>query len=70
LASGRTGDVGILYDRHASAVLGFLYRRTADPDMATDLTAETFAQAFLRAGGSGTRVMAPEHGCSASPVTS
>jgi RNA polymerase sigma-70 factor (ECF subfamily) len=47
LASDRTEDFGILYDRHASAVLGFLYRRTADPDTAADLTAETFAQAFL-----------------------
>jgi RNA polymerase sigma-70 factor (ECF subfamily) len=41
-------------------VLGFLYRRTADPDTAADLTAETFAQAFLsrrsfRDPGSGAR---------------
>lgn len=47
LASDRTEDFGIFYDRHARAVLGFLYRRTADPDTAADLTAETFAQALL-----------------------
>lgn len=37
----------ILYQRHASSVLAFLYRRTADPETAADLMAETFAQAFL-----------------------
>lgn len=47
LASDRMEDFGFLYDRHVGAVLGFLYRRTADPDTAADLTAETFAQAFL-----------------------
>jgi RNA polymerase sigma factor (sigma-70 family) len=48
-----------LYDRYASAVHGFLVRRTGDPDTAHDLTAETFAHAWLgrkrfrdRAGGS------------------
>jgi RNA polymerase sigma factor (sigma-70 family) len=47
LSSVRAEDFGIVYDRHASAVLSFLYRRTADPETAADLTAETFAQAFL-----------------------
>jgi len=47
LSSRRAEDFGILYDRHAAAVLGFLYRRTADPDTAADLTGETFAQAFI-----------------------
>jgi RNA polymerase sigma factor (sigma-70 family) len=60
LSSGRAEDFGILFDRHATAVLGYLYRRTADPDMAADLAAETFAQAFLsraryRETGSGAR---------------
>jgi RNA polymerase sigma factor (sigma-70 family) len=60
LSSGRAEDFGILFDRHATAVLGYLYRRTADPDMAADLAAETFAQAFLSRGryretGSGAR---------------
>ena len=37
---------GVLYDRHAVAVLGFFARRTACPATAADLTAETFAQAY------------------------
>jgi RNA polymerase sigma factor (sigma-70 family) len=36
-----------LYERHAEAVYGFVLRRTRDPDAAHDLTAETFAQAWL-----------------------
>lgn len=34
------------YHRHAEDVLGFLARRTLDPQVAADLTAETFAEAF------------------------
>jgi RNA polymerase sigma-70 factor (ECF subfamily) len=48
-----------LYDRHAQRVYGFHLRRCGDVDAAHDLTAETFAQAWLvrrrfkdRAGGS------------------
>ncbi len=37
----------ILYDRHAGAVHAFVHRRTGDPDAALDLTAETFARAWL-----------------------
>jgi RNA polymerase sigma-70 factor (ECF subfamily) len=60
LEAGTAEDFGIFYDRHSRAVLGFLYRRTADPETAGDLTAETFAQAYLsrrryREGGSGAR---------------
>jgi RNA polymerase sigma factor (sigma-70 family) len=50
LASGTAADFGEVYDRHADAVLGYLYRRTADPETAADLTAETFAAAFLSRG--------------------
>ena len=35
-----------LYDREARTVLVFIARRTLDPELALDLTAETFAQAF------------------------
>jgi RNA polymerase sigma-70 factor (ECF subfamily) len=35
-----------LYDREARTVLVFIARRTLDPEVALDLTAETFAQAF------------------------
>ncbi len=38
---------GIFYDRHVSALLSFFYRRTASAQLAADLTAETFANAFL-----------------------
>lgn len=34
------------YDRHARGLLGFFGRRTYDSQVAADLTAETFAQAF------------------------
>ena len=35
-----------LYHREAQTVLVFIARRTLDPELALDLTAETFAQAF------------------------
>jgi len=35
-----------LYDREAEAVLVFVARRTLDAEVALDITAETFAQAF------------------------
>jgi len=48
-----------LYDRYSDEVHGYHLRRTRDPHAAHDLTAETFAQAWLarrrfrdRAGGS------------------
>jgi RNA polymerase sigma factor (sigma-70 family) len=36
-----------LYDKHSEALLRFFARRTLDPEVAFDLTTETFAQAFL-----------------------
>ncbi|MEX2459346.1 MAG: RNA polymerase sigma factor [Actinomycetota bacterium] len=47
LAAGSADDFGTFYDRHARAVLAFVCRRTADPDLAADITAETFAAAYL-----------------------
>jgi RNA polymerase sigma-70 factor (ECF subfamily) len=38
---------GAFYDRHATAVLAYFQRRLACPHAAADLTAETFAAAFL-----------------------
>ncbi|HEX7094726.1 MAG TPA: RNA polymerase sigma factor [Acidimicrobiales bacterium] len=38
-----------LYDRYAPAILRWFTRRTTSLDMAADLTAETFAQAYLSA---------------------
>lgn len=37
---------GVLYDRHAITLLAYFQRRTACPEYAVDLTAETFAAAF------------------------
>jgi RNA polymerase sigma factor (sigma-70 family) len=37
---------GMFYDRHVRTVLGYFARRTGDPDVAADLTAETFASAL------------------------
>ncbi len=39
-----------LYRRHAEELLGYLYRRTFDAEVAADLLAETFAVAFARRG--------------------
>jgi RNA polymerase sigma factor (sigma-70 family) len=39
-----------LYDRYAARVLRYHERRTSDEDAAHDLTAETFAQAWLARG--------------------
>lgn len=38
---------GLLYDRHAEAVLRFLVRRTGSGELAAELTAETFARAYI-----------------------
>jgi len=37
------------YRRHLSAILGFFLRRTGDPELTADLTAEVFAAALLAA---------------------
>src|SRR5215216_7920375 len=49
LAAARTDPTAFrtLYDRYAARVLRYHERRTADADAAHDLTAETFAQAWL-----------------------
>jgi RNA polymerase sigma factor (sigma-70 family) len=41
---------GELYERYAEAVLGYFVRRTGSRSIALDLTAETFAQAWLVRG--------------------
>src|ERR1700755_2858986 len=43
-------DVDALYARHHDELLLFLVRRTADPEVALDLWAETFAQAVAGRG--------------------
>ena len=45
--SSRSADAfGLFYDRHVEAVFQYFNRRTADRSLASDLTAETFAQAY------------------------
>lgn len=39
-------DFGSFYDRRADRLIGFFARRLLDPELALELTAETFAQAF------------------------
>jgi RNA polymerase sigma factor (sigma-70 family) len=46
LASPDPEDFGRFYDRHVRTLLGWLVRRTGRPDLAADLTAETFAAAL------------------------
>ena len=45
--SGDPEDFGRFYDRYAEALLGYFMRRTGDPEIAADLTAETFAAALV-----------------------
>lgn len=40
----------VFYDRYERAMLGFFMRRTGDPELAADLTAEVFAAALRAAG--------------------
>ena len=47
LASHDTQAFGTFYDRHARTLLGYFVRRTGDPQVAADLTAETFASAIV-----------------------
>jgi RNA polymerase sigma factor (sigma-70 family) len=49
LAAARTDPDAFrdLYDRYAARIRGYFVRRTGDDDASFDLTAETFAQAWL-----------------------
>jgi RNA polymerase sigma-70 factor (ECF subfamily) len=47
LLSGDLEDFGRFYDRYVSALLAFFQRRVRDPEVAADLTAETFAAAMV-----------------------
>ncbi len=40
-------QIAHLYDRHARAFVAYFARRVYDPEVAVDLTAETFAAAFV-----------------------
>jgi len=47
LSSDDPEAFGMFYDRHVRTLLGFFARRTGNPEVAADLTAETFASAIV-----------------------
>jgi RNA polymerase sigma factor (sigma-70 family) len=47
LVSGEPAAFGLFYKRRVHDVLGYMMRRTGDPEVAADLTAETFAAAIV-----------------------
>jgi RNA polymerase sigma factor (sigma-70 family) len=47
LSSGDPAAFGLFYQRHVREILGFMMRRTGDPETAADLAAETFAAAIV-----------------------
>src|SRR3954462_2510478 len=47
LTSGVLEDFGRFYDRYVRTLLGYFQRRTGNPEVAADLTAETFASAIV-----------------------
>ena len=48
-AAGDAGAFVAFYRAHLAAMLGFFLRRTGDPELTADLTAEVFAAALLAA---------------------
>jgi RNA polymerase sigma factor (sigma-70 family) len=48
-AAGDTEAFVAFYRRHLAVMLGFFLRRTGDPELSADLTAEVFAAALLAA---------------------
>jgi RNA polymerase sigma factor (sigma-70 family) len=50
LGSGDLEDFGVFYDRYVRALLAFFQRRTGNPEVVADLTAETFAAALVARG--------------------
>jgi RNA polymerase sigma factor (sigma-70 family) len=57
LCAGDTRSFELFYRRHFRAVLGFFVHRTREPELAADLTAETFAAALAARSR-----FRPEHG--------
>src|SRR3954447_5536098 len=50
LSSAEVEDFGLFYDRYVRALLAFFQRRVGEPEVAADLTAETFAAALIARG--------------------
>ena len=70
LAAGDVASFEQFYRRHFEGVLAFFARRAATREQAADLTAETFAAAFVARRRSAPAADAPTRGCSRSPTTS
>ena len=51
LVSRDLEDFGLFYDRYVRSLLAFFQRRVRDPEVAADLTAETFAAAMISRDG-------------------
>jgi RNA polymerase sigma factor (sigma-70 family) len=52
LLAGTAADAGLFaafYDRYEAGIVGYFMRRTGDPELAADLTAEVFAAALAAA---------------------
>src|SRR3954447_7625800 len=47
LTCDESAAFGLFSERHVREVLGYMMRRTGDPETAADLTAETFAAAIV-----------------------
>ncbi len=60
LSAGDPASFELLYLRHVETLLGYFARRTRDPELAADLTAETFAAALA-----GRRRFDPQRGAAA-----
>ncbi len=45
---GETDAFGVLFDRHAGAILAYCFRRTADQALAEDLTSVVFLEAWRK----------------------
>jgi RNA polymerase sigma factor (sigma-70 family) len=50
-AAGDRDGFSLLYERYETIIAGYLVRRSRDPELAADLTAETFAAAIVGAAG-------------------
>src|SRR5215207_2301359 len=70
LCAPDTRSFGLFYRRHFETVLGFFARRTRDPELSADLTAETFAAALAGRRRYRPERAAPTRGCLPSRTTS
>jgi DNA-directed RNA polymerase specialized sigma24 family protein len=68
-ARGEPAAFGAFYRRHEDRVLSYFLARVGDPEVAADLTAETFAAALASAHRFRRRKEPASPGCSGLPAT-